>query len=105
MVEAANTIALHPAGTELRPSVRAAKFHQVWCTALAAVEGEVLAHDADGLGVARRQVLGAIHRLPEPTHVSAGERTRPGVGKIRIVGRGMAGGTSGCSATRGHDVS
>src|SRR5262249_9722563 len=90
VVEAAQAVALHPAGRELRAPVRAARRHDVRCAALAAVEGEVLAHGADGLRLARREVAGQRHRLPETAQVAPGERAGPGVRPIGVVGRGVA---------------
>src|SRR5581483_10063351 len=77
VVEAADAVPLHPAGAELRPPVRAAKRHQVRRAALAAIEREVLAHDADRLRVAGRQIERVVDRLPEAAEIPSGERARP----------------------------
>src|SRR5262249_5387419 len=53
VVEAADAVALHPAGAELRAAMGAAERHQVRLAGLAAIEREVLAHHADGFRVAR----------------------------------------------------
>src|SRR5205823_2359033 len=66
VVEAAEAVPLDPASAELRPPVRAPELQQMRAAALAAVEGKVLAHDADGLCMPARQVLGTLDRLPEP---------------------------------------
>src|SRR5262249_25020584 len=64
MVEAADAVALHPPGAELRPPVRAAEVHEVWRAALAAVEREVLRQEAHGLRTPGREILGAADRVP-----------------------------------------
>jgi hypothetical protein len=85
VVKAADAVAFYPAGRELRAAVGAAEGNHVRCAALASVEREVLAQDADGLGVAGRQVLGAVDGLPEAAQVLAGERAGPGVDEVGVV--------------------
>ena len=36
--------------------------------AFAAIEGEIEAHDAHGLGLSDGEIFGAINRLPKPSH-------------------------------------
>src|SRR5262249_18951596 len=86
VVEAADTIALDPAGRELRAPVRAARRDDVRGATLAAVEREVFAHDANRPGAAGGQVLGAGDRLPEAAKVAPGQGPRASVAEVLVIG-------------------
>ena len=66
-----------PSRSKLRAAVGAAGRDDVRRAVLAAIEREVLAHDADRLGVAGRQVGGVVDRLPEAAQVAAGQVPGP----------------------------
>src|SRR5690606_21842725 len=81
--------ALHRAGGELRQAVRAPVPYEVRLAALAAVNGQVLAHDADRLRVARIQQSAHVDRLPELAQVASGERSGAGVDEVDLSGRSL----------------
>src|SRR5579885_3308238 len=85
VVEAADAVALHPAGAELGAAVGAAEGEEVGSAALAAIEGEVFAHDADGHGAAGRQLLRHIDRMPEPAEVASHQSAGPRVDEVTVV--------------------
>ncbi len=62
VIEAAQRIAFDPAGREPRAAMRADGIDEMGGAALAAVEGELFAHDADRHRAAGRQVHRAIER-------------------------------------------
>src|SRR5262249_19805123 len=101
VVEAAQAVALHPAGAELRAPGRAAEGDDVGHTPRAAVEREILADDTDGLRVAGLELAVKVDRLPEPAHEAPGERPGP---YVRAVGRGGAVLGSCCWLRRDHDA-
>ena len=57
VVAAPERVALHPAGRQLGPPVRAPEGDQVRVALLSPVEGELLAHHLDGYGASGRDVL------------------------------------------------
>lgn len=68
----------------------AAERQEVWCAGLAAVQREVLTHDADGHGFAWLEILGAEDRLPERTQIAPSQRPRTSMNEIRPVGSATA---------------
>ena len=64
----------------------AARIDEVRRAGRAAVEREVLAHDADGDGASRLQVDRVIDRLPELAQVAAGGRARSGAQAVFATG-------------------
>src|SRR5262249_20932228 len=99
MIEAAQRVALDPAGRELGAAMRAAGIDQVraaspLAVSLAAVEREVLAHDADGDGATLAEVDRVVDRLPELTEVPAGRRAGPGMDAVHAAA-GLAGDRDG----------
>src|SRR5262249_1920300 len=93
VVEAADAVALDPASAELRAPVRAAEVHQVWLWTrrywsvqpLASVEGVVLAHDTQRLGVPGRQRAPHVHRVPERAQEAPRRRPRARVREVARV--------------------
>src|SRR6185437_6573775 len=91
VIDAAYVVTLDPAEMHLRAAMRATIVDDLRGAALAAIDREILAHDADRPGLAGRQVLGAHHRHPEPTHETAHRCARAGAGEVEI-GPVLAGG-------------
>jgi hypothetical protein len=71
VIEAAQSIALDPTGGELHAAMRAARLHQKYFAGLAAIEREILAHDAQRHRAAGFQIDAVIDRLPEPPQIAA----------------------------------
>src|SRR5205085_3858316 len=82
VIDAADVVAFDPAQMHLRAAMRAAVVDDLRMARLAAVEREILAHDADRFGMSRRQILGAMHRDPEAPHEAPHRRPRPGTRQI-----------------------
>src|SRR5207248_9453587 len=85
VVEAAEAVALDPASAELRPPVRAARRDDLRRAVLAAIEGEVLAHDTDGPGMAGEEVSRDVDWLPEPAEIATGQRAGAGVREVEVL--------------------
>ena len=85
MIDAADAVAFHPTGGELRPPVRAAKSHDVGGSSLTAVERKTLAHDLDWFSVAGPGFFRAMYRMPEPSHKFPGKTPRPGRDEILVA--------------------
>ena len=88
VIEAAQRITLDPAGRKLGAAVGAAGIDQVRAARLAAIERELLAHDADGDGAALGEVDRVIDRLPELAQVPAGRRAGAGMDAVHAA-RGL----------------
>ena len=86
VIEAAQRIALDPAGRQARAAMRAARVDEMRRSGPAAVEREVFAHDADGDGASRLQVDRVIDRLPELAQVTARGCTGSGAQAILAAG-------------------
>src|SRR5437773_1465836 len=79
VIEAADGVALDPAGGKLCPAVDAARVEEVDAAFGPPIQRVVDIHDPDRLRLARGKVGRVVHRLPEAPHVLAGEGARPGV--------------------------
>src|SRR3954469_10131522 len=77
VVQAADGVAFHPSEVKLRAAMRTAVIEHLRSPRLAAIKRVVLAHDADRLGVAALEVLGAMHGEPELPHEAASRRAPP----------------------------
>src|SRR5215831_7189540 len=77
VIDAADRLILNPAEMQRRTAMRAAIGDDLRHARLRAVDREVLAHDAQRLGTAHRQVAAAADRMPELTHKNAARRSRP----------------------------
>jgi len=82
VVDAADFLADHPAGVQQGAAVRAASAHQVQGAALAAVQGQFLAHDQERNGGAGGDALGQRDRLPELTQQAAHWLAAAGFGEF-----------------------
>ncbi len=80
VIDASDVVILDPAEMHLRTAMRAAVGNDLRPPGAAAVERVILAHDADGLGFARPQVVAARDGEPEPAEEfatgRAGSRAR-----------------------------
>jgi hypothetical protein len=74
VIEAANRLAVDPAGRELRAAMRTARIDQDRCAGRAAIEREIRFHDAQRRGGAGREIGAVKHRLPEAAQVAAFRR-------------------------------
>jgi hypothetical protein len=82
VIHAADAIAFHPTGGELRAAMGTTKADNVRRAGITAVEREALAHDLDRFGFADVEMLSAVDRLPEPAQVIP--RQRAGLGRNEI---------------------
>src|SRR4051794_16772715 len=78
MIEAAQVVALHPAGTELGATVGTTEGDGEGLPAFATVEREVLVQDAQRLRAPDRKLLRSRYGMPEAPQVAAGERIGAG---------------------------
>jgi len=76
MIEAADGVAFDPAWHHRHAAMGAARRHDMRLPALAAIDHEVLAEDADRLDVADLEIGRVIDRMPEAAHVAAIQRPR-----------------------------
>src|SRR5262249_21327017 len=74
VIDAADRLTLDPAEMQRCAAMRAAIGDDLRHARLRAVDREVLAHDAQRLGAAHRQVAAAADRMPELTHENAARR-------------------------------
>ena len=87
VIAAADRVALHPAGRELRRAVRARKLGDAHRAGAAAVHGQLLVQDAHRIGPFSRDVLRPRYRVPKRPQVAAGERS--GFGGVEISVRDL----------------
>src|SRR5262249_43993252 len=84
-VEAAEAVALHPAGAELRAAVGTTVADQVGRAILATVERELLVEDAPRYRLASVNVMRVSNRLPEAPQVPASKRARSRPYEIMVI--------------------
>ena len=77
VIEAADVLALDPADMKRHGAVCAPGVDHVGGSALTAVQGEILAHDAQRRRLAGCKFVGMEDGLPELPQIPAGQRTRP----------------------------
>src|SRR5262245_40671053 len=77
VIDAADRLVIDPAEMQRGTAMRAAIGDDVWHACSCAVSREILAHNAQWLSAARRQVAAAADRMPELTHENAARRSRP----------------------------
>jgi hypothetical protein len=85
VIYAADAVAFDPTSGELRPSMRAAKSHNVGRSGLATIESEALAHDLDGFSLAGAKLFGPMYGMPEPAHEPSSKTPGPGRDEIFIA--------------------
>src|SRR4029450_3853950 len=85
VIHAADAVAFHPAGGELRAAMRAAKSDDMRGSGLATVERKTLAHDLDRFSLAGAEFLGAMDGMPEPAHKVPGKTPWPGGDEIFVA--------------------
>ena len=83
VIHAADAVLLDPASGQLRAPMGAAKSDDVRASTAAAIEGKILAHDANRLCLSGGKIFGAIDRLPEHAHVSSRQRSGCGANQVR----------------------
>src|SRR5215470_16290038 len=80
MIHAADVLALYPARVKLCTAMGATPTHEIGLAGLAAIESEVLAHDAKAPGRVWLDAVRWCHRMPElpqqPAHIGAQRRLR-----------------------------
>src|SRR6185437_10243885 len=78
VIHAADAIILDPAGGKLCAAMRATRADEMRLAGEAAIERVILAHHADRLGLAFREIRRDTDRLPERLEVTASDSARPG---------------------------
>src|SRR5580704_10122754 len=68
VIDATDAVLFDPAEMQRRAAMRTMVIDDLRLAGMAAIERKILAHDANGLGVACGQILAAIERVPELPH-------------------------------------